>query len=111
MQPQWRRRPASRFRAVTYLNSIAHAADRHRKKVPRQLWHAVLFYNAGELTRRVLQQHGIAYEEYAQKYKIYRDVCGDGCRDRVAAAWNRRLDGVASVDDALDALVSFWPDN
>lgn len=93
------------------FNSIPHAAERHHKKVPRQLWHAVLFYNAGELTRRVLQEHGIAYEEYAEKYNIYRDLCGEGCRDRVAAAWNRRLDGTASVDEALDALVSSWPDN
>ena len=33
--------------------------------VPPQLWHAVLFYTAGELTRRELTASGIDYTEYA----------------------------------------------
>jgi hypothetical protein len=89
---------------------IARAEEAHHTHVPRQLWHAVLFHNAGELTRRTLQENGVGgYVEYAAKYDVYRQLCGEGCRDRVAAAWDRRLDGSASVEDALDALVSSWP--
>jgi hypothetical protein len=79
-------------------------------KVPPQLWHAVLFYNTGELTRRELAGHGIdGYVERAVKNDVYRNLCGEGCRDRVAAAWNRRLAGEVSVEQALDALVASWP--
>ena len=89
--------------------AIVHAEEAHNQKVPPQLWHAVLFYNAGELTRRAYQANGIAYTEYALKKNIYNDLCGEGCRDRVAAAWDRHLSGTASMDEALDALVSAWP--
>jgi dienelactone hydrolase len=88
---------------------IAHAADARNKKVPPQLWHAVLFYNAGELTRRAYAERGIEYVEFAQRLNVYKDLCGDGCRDRIAAAWNRRLSGEQSVDEALDALVASLP--
>ena len=90
--------------------SIAKSSAARGRKVPPDLWHAVLFYNAGELTRRTLEEGGVrGYVEYAQKYDVYRHLCGDGCRERVASAWNRRLDGSATVDQALDALVVSWP--
>lgn len=89
---------------------IARAAEGRGKSVPPQLWHAVLFYNAGELTRRVLAEDGITnYSEYAVAQKVYEPLCGDGCRERVAAAWNEHLDGHATIDEALDKLVAAWP--
>lgn len=92
-------------------NGVYRLAKARSKKVPGQLWHAVLFYNAGELTRRQLARDGIGdYVEFAAKYDVYKQLCGDGCRDRVAAAWNRRLDGGATIDEALDALIAAWPD-
>jgi hypothetical protein len=92
-------------------NGVFRAAEAQKKNVPRQLWHAVLFYNAGDLTRRQLECEGIKdYLEYAAKHGIYKNLCGDGCRDRVAAAWNRRLAGQATNQEALDALVATWPE-
>ncbi|MGZ7078684.1 MAG: hypothetical protein ACXVJT_04635 [Thermoanaerobaculia bacterium] len=92
------------------MGGIARAEKAHHTHVPDQLWHAVLFHNAGELTRRTLQENGVrGYVEYAAKYDIYRQLCGVGCGERVAAAWDRRLDGSLSVDQAFDALVSSWP--
>jgi hypothetical protein len=38
-------------------------------------------------------------------------LCGDGCRQRVAAAWDRHLSGEISADEALDQLVAAWPDS
>ncbi|MGH9422351.1 MAG: hypothetical protein ACRD3J_20410 [Thermoanaerobaculia bacterium] len=89
--------------------SIATAAAAHHKTVPPQLWHAVLFYNAGEITRRVLAEHGVpGYVEHAVVQKVYPDLCGDGCREKVVAAWDPRLAGKVSVDEALDKLVAAW---
>jgi hypothetical protein len=89
--------------------SIANAAAAHHKTVPLQLWHAVLFYNAGEITRRVLAEHGVpGYLEHAVVQKVYPNLCSDGCREKVVAAWDPRLAGKVSVDEALDALVAAW---
>jgi len=78
--------------------------------VPPQLWHAVLFYNAGELTRRTLQEDGVAgYVEYAVRQDVYPKLCGAGCRELVAKHWDPRLDGKLSIEKALDGLVAAWP--
>jgi hypothetical protein len=91
-------------------NAVAAACATHHKTVPPQLWHAVLFYNAGELARRRFAEDGIdGYVEYAEKQGVYPRLCGDGCRTRVAEAWNPRLDGRATLEQAIDALVSGWP--
>ena len=91
------------------FNGVARAARDQNKKVPRQLWHAVLFYNAGELTRRRLAASGVEYVELAQKGDIYTPLCGDGCRDRVKAAWDRRLSGEWTMQQALEELVRSSP--
>jgi hypothetical protein len=73
--------------------------------VPPQLWHAVLFYTAGELTRRELTASGIDYTEYAGA-GLYNNLCGAGCRDKIAEHWTPHLDGKRSIPDALSALVA-----
>ena len=89
---------------------IKAACEAHHKTVPPQLWHAVLFYNAGELARRAFAEDGIGdYVEYAEKQGVYPHLCGEGCRERVAQAWNPRLAGSTTLEAALDALVSAWP--
>ena len=86
------------------------AAARH-KTVPPQLWHAVLFYNAGELTRRTLLEDGVSdYVEYAVRQNVYPNLCGAGCHELVAEAWNPHLDDRASIEEALDGLVAAWPE-
>jgi hypothetical protein len=90
---------------------INEAAERQKKKVPPQLWHAVLFYNAGELTRRTLAENGVPdYVEYAGRKNLYANLCGEGCRERVAAAWDRHLAGNATLERALEELVTSWSD-
>ena len=92
-------------------NAIDKASAARKKTVPRQLWHAVLFYNAGELTRRTLLEDGVdGYVEYAVRQKVYPGLCGDGCRELVAKHWDPHLDGKASLEEALDGLVAAWPE-
>jgi hypothetical protein len=73
--------------------------------VPPQLWHAVLFYTAGETTRRELRAHGIDYTQYAGP-GLYTNLCGAGCGETIAEHWTPRLDGQRSIPEALSALVA-----
>jgi|RhiMethySRZTD1v2_1073278.scaffolds.fasta_scaffold00049_17 hypothetical protein len=75
-----------------------------KMKVPPQLWHAVLFFTAGELTRRELKANGIDYTEYAGQ-QLYTNLCGAGCREKIAQHWTPVLDGKRSIADALSGLV------
>ncbi len=84
---------------------VTRAAEEQRVSVPPQLWHAVLFFTAGELTTRELKAHGIAYTEYANA-GLYSNLCGADCRERIARHWTPRLDGKRSVAEALSALVA-----
>jgi hypothetical protein len=84
------------------LNRIA--ADQ-KVTVPPQLWHAVLFYTAGEQTKRELGARGIAYAQYAGA-GLYSNLCGAGCREKIAEHWTPHLDGKRSTAEALAALVA-----
>lgn len=84
---------------------INDAAAKHGKTVPRDLWHAVLFYNSGEVTRRVLAEAGVPYTLYGHP-RVYADLCGEGCFEKVKAAWDSRLAGTVTIEEALDRLVA-----
>lgn len=84
---------------------IKESAETRGKTVPRGLWHAVLFYNSGEITRRVLEEAGVPYALYGHP-GVYTDLCGEGCFEKVKAAWDPRLDGTATMEEALDRLVA-----
>jgi len=84
---------------------VSQAASEQQVTVPRQLWHGVLFYTAGELTVRELRAHGTAYTPYAGD-GLYTNLCGAGCREKIAEHWTPRLDGKRSIADALSSLVA-----
>ena len=73
---------------------ILAAAKERGIKVPPQLPHAVLFYTAGELTARELKTHGIEYTHFAHP-KIYTNMCGPDCEDKMAVHWTPHLEGKA----------------
>ena len=87
------------------LEQVGRAADEQQVKVPPQLWHAVLFYTAGELTTRELKAHGLEYQEYASP-GLYTNLCGAGCRDRIVQHWQPFLDGRRPREQSLSALVA-----
>ena len=81
------------------------AAGAQGVKVPPQLPHAVLFYTAGELTKRELKSHGLDYTHYAHA-GIYTAMCGAGCEEKIATHWTPHLDGQRSIAESLSALVA-----
>ncbi len=87
------------------IQPLNQTAAEQKVTVPPQLWHAVLFFTAGELPRRELNAHGIDYTEYAGA-GLYMNLCGTGCRDKIAEHWTPYLDGKRSIADALSALVA-----
>lgn len=84
---------------------VRQAASAQNVSVPPQLWHGVLFYTAGELTTRELRAHGIAYTQYAGQ-GLYTNLCGAGCREKIAEHWTPRLDRKRSIAESLSALVA-----
>jgi hypothetical protein len=84
------------------LNRIA--ADQ-KGTLPPQLWHAVLFYTAGEITARELKLRNIDYTPYADA-TFYDNMCGAGCLAKIREHWTPRLDGTRSISDALSALAA-----
>jgi hypothetical protein len=76
-----------------------------RLLVPRNLWHAILFYTSGELTRRALQARGITdYVPYAHSKGLY-DRTFTGLKQPLETYWQFYLDGRMSRDAAIVALV------
>ena len=87
------------------IEPLNQAAVEQKVTVPPQLWHAVLFYTAGELTRRELKARGIDYSPYANA-AFYDNMCRPGCFAKIAEHWTPHLDGKRSIPDALSALVA-----
>ena len=84
---------------------VRQASSEQKVSVPPQLWHAVLFYTAGELTTRELKAHGITYTQYAGQ-GLYTNLCGAGCREKIVDYWTPHLDGKRSLAECLSALVA-----
>lgn len=83
------------------ISSLARAEGR---VVRKDLWHAVLFYTAGELTRRALAATDVSYVPYAvvqgMDSGIYKDVW-----PAIVRAWTPWLDRRTSRAAAVTALV------
>jgi hypothetical protein len=86
-------------------NGIPQAAKLQGVSIPSQLWHAVLFYTAGELTARELRTQGVSdYVGYMQKQNLR--MCDAGCLAKIADSWAPHLDGQRSVSEAIAGLVA-----
>ena len=74
--------------------------------MPRDLWHAVLFYTTGEVVKRRLAEDGIrAYVPYAYQYWIYTRNW-TRFQGVLEHAWQPYLDGTRSFEDALRNMVA-----
>jgi hypothetical protein len=85
---------------------ILRECDAQNKPVPRDLWHAVLFYTTGEVVKRRLAEDGIrAYVPYAYQHGLYTRSW-TRFQGVLEHAWQPYLDGKSSFEDALRHVVA-----
>jgi len=81
----------------------AEAARQNVKAAP-DLWHTIIFHTAGELARREPQKRGVAnYQLYADR-NVW-DRRWQPLREALERDWHPYLDGRATFDSAMQALV------
>ena len=78
-----------------------------KMETPRDLWHALLFYTAGEVTREELARKGIRYVPYADQFRLYEKV-PHWLEYRAAfeTGWKPYLDGRGNLSEAIKAVVA-----
>ena len=80
---------------------LEEASDALKVSVPRDLSHAVLTYNAGEIMRRVLTDAGISgYRPYMDAENIFQEF-----KPALGAHWTAFLDGRVSRKEALRRIL------
>ncbi|HXO18668.1 MAG TPA: hypothetical protein VOA87_01960 [Thermoanaerobaculia bacterium] len=90
-------------------DALASAIRRHAEKLgvkaPPDLWHAIIFYTSGELTRRALAARGVTdYIPYAIRQGVYARAW-PRYLEALKANWQPYLDGRSTLDEALGRLV------
>ena len=91
-------------------NAIMRECRQRDKPVPRDLWHALLFYTTGEVIRPAVfdSEQGApktSYVPYAVKEGLYKRGWQDYLRV-LTEYWQPYLDGKQSFDDAVAHMVS-----
>jgi hypothetical protein len=98
--------------------AIARECRQREKPIPRDLWHALIFYTTGEVIKPILnpdrssaQGSGTSgasetdYVPYAQREGLYQREW-QGYYDLLTRFWQPYLDGRATFDDAIARMVS-----
>ena len=86
------------------VTSAATAAN----KQPRDLWHVVLFYIAGEVTRQQLAKNGIAYRPYLYANGLF-DTAWPAFRGPVEQHVRPFVDGQVTRDRMAAGLAQALP--
>ncbi len=81
---------------------LARAARELQRKPKYNLWHAILFYTSGELTRRALAARGVHYEPII--LQMYDRGFG-GFRQPLETHWQAYLDGKVSREEAVRQIL------
>lgn len=89
----------------TLVEPLERSAAEQKVTLPPQLWHAVLFYTAGEMTIRELKASGISHTAYANA-GFYDNMCGAGCMAKIREHWTPHLDAQRSIADSIRPLVA-----
>ncbi len=104
---------ASHALAGELNQAIARECRQEGKPIPRELWHAVLYYTAGEITRRMYAEtsrfsggaSGSDYTSYADRNGLY-DKDWNQYRTVIDLYWQPYLDGKASFDKAIARMIA-----
>lgn len=83
---------------------LARAAAETGRKPQRSLWHALLFYTSGELTRRALAARGVADYRMAIEGRLF-DGPFKGMKEPFETHWRAWLDGALTRDEAIRRIV------
>lgn len=89
---------------ATLTDDLTRAARAEGRVIPHDLWHTVLFFTAGELTRRALATDGTTYVPYAVTQGLATGVY-TRVWPAVVAAWTPWLDGRSTRAAAATTLV------
>jgi hypothetical protein len=73
-----------------------------RKAVPGSLWHAVLFYTAGE----IVAEDYAGYEPYADKAGLWVRAWPEPIRSLIVQDWQPHMDGSVTLNAAVAKLVN-----
>ena len=84
------------------------AAANGANKQPRDLWHVVLFYIAGEVTRQQLAKSGIEYRPYLYATGLF-DRAWPAFREPIERYVRRFVDGQATLDVMAAELARALP--
>jgi hypothetical protein len=88
---------------------VADAAKKVGRRGPPDLWHALLFFNAGTITRDVLAAAGHRdYEQMMVQGKIFNRP---GWHEAIAKHWPAFLAGDISRDEATSRILRSLPDS
>jgi hypothetical protein len=87
------------------MQMVREECARQKVRVPRNLWHAILFYTVGELVRRELGMVGDAhYMPYGYRFDVYaRGMSKE--KPALERYWQPYLDGQVTFEDALRSVV------
>jgi dienelactone hydrolase len=92
------------------VDGVAKAAADRGRPAPDSLWHAILFYTAGEATHQALAAAGDpTYVPYAVRNGVYDHANMQEYPPALAAAWQPYLDGKTDFASALHALIDALP--
>ena len=103
---------ASHALAGAVRDAIARECRAQSKPIPRDLWHALLFYTTGEVIQRALQAQGLSAPTSSERYLPYAYRNGLFARDwqgyqhLLERYWQPDLDGQMTVEAAVMHLVS-----
>jgi hypothetical protein len=87
------------------IATLRKAAEKQGVELPRDLWHAVLFFTAGEAAKKTVR------EVWQEPYRPYLYTSGlferswPTWREPLEQIWQPYLDGSSSLDDAAEKLV------
>jgi hypothetical protein len=101
---------ASHGIAEPVQQAIIRECRQREKAIPRDLWHALMFYTTGEVIKPVFaaQDSGTRdgqYTPYAVRERLYQRGWDDYLK-LLVRFWQPYLDGKASFDDAIARMVS-----
>lgn len=84
--------------------AIARVCRAKNKPIPRDLWHAILFYTTGEIVRRNLSQYGVSgYVPYA--YHGLWTRAWPNFQKPLELYWQPYLDGKTDFETAMSRLI------